>query len=101
MKIRGMDSFGMRYNWQARALMQNWVKEVHAYSLTLSERSAVGVQNTLVGIAGEEQRCGESVGIAASGLVGLNAILGRGLNINALPREQCRATNMAVGHPRF
>ena len=67
MKIHGMDSSGMRYNWQARALMQNWVKEVHAFSLKLSERSAVGVQNTLVGIAGEEQRCGESVGIAASG----------------------------------
>ena len=27
--------------------------------------------------------------------VGLNAILGRGLNINELPRKQCRATNMS------
>jgi hypothetical protein len=41
-----MDSSGTRYNWQARALMQNWVKEVHAFLLKVSERSAVGVQNT-------------------------------------------------------
>jgi len=59
------DSFGMRYNWQARC-------------------------NHSVGIVGEEQRCGESVGMAAGDLIGLNATLGRGLNINALPRNECR-----------
>jgi hypothetical protein len=49
-----------------------------------------------------KQRCGESVGMAASGL---NVILGRGLNINALPRNECRlrvrVANMAMGHPGF
>jgi hypothetical protein len=76
----------MRIQLAGPALMQNWAKSTH---------STVECKHS-VGIVGEEPRCGESVGMTAGDLIGLNATLGRGLNINALPRNECR---VAMGHP--
>lgn len=75
----------MRIQLAGSVLMQNWARSTH---------STVECKHS-VGIVGEELRCGESVGMAAGDLIGLNATLGRGLNISALPRNECRVGDRA------
>jgi len=70
--------------------MQNWAR---------STRSTVECNTRSVSLERNYSRCGESVGMAAGDLIGLNTTLGRGLNINALPRNECRVGDRASRVP--